>query len=202
MLKERWGFRGIVVSDWNGIGQVRFCSNADCAAAINAGIDIAMEVVNRGAAERLVAALEPLSFSHLLIGLSREVGVDTYYLDVRHLHEYERQDQLLVILGHVTVGFDRGIEQQIVDERGAAAPPGPRLPVLGPVASGMLSLLLAGSLVVLAMLSGRENSIQQDHQAAFRRFFRQAHDLLRHLVKVFRLHFLAPEGVPLQDVEP
>ena len=58
-----------------------------------------------------------LSFSHLLIGLSREVGVDTYYLDVRHRQEYERQDQLLVILGHVTVGFDVGIERQIVEFR-------------------------------------------------------------------------------------
>ena len=58
-----------------------------------------------------------LSFSHLLIGLSREIGVATYYLDVRHRQEYERQDQLLVILGHVTVGFDRGIEQQIVEFR-------------------------------------------------------------------------------------
>lgn len=58
-----------------------------------------------------------LSFSHLLIGLAREVGVPAYYLDVRHRQEYERQDQLLVILGHVTVGFDRGIEQQIVEFR-------------------------------------------------------------------------------------
>jgi Flp pilus assembly protein TadD len=58
-----------------------------------------------------------LSFSHLLIGLAREIGVSAYYLDVRHRQEYERQDQLLVILGHVTVGFDRGIEQQIVEFR-------------------------------------------------------------------------------------
>lgn len=58
-----------------------------------------------------------LSFSHLLIGLAREVGVPAFYLDVRHRQEYERQDQLLVILGHVTVGFNYGAEQHIVEFR-------------------------------------------------------------------------------------
>ncbi len=42
LLKERMGFDGFVVSDWNGIGQVPGCTNASCAAAINAGIDMAM----------------------------------------------------------------------------------------------------------------------------------------------------------------
>ncbi len=42
VLKEQMGFDGFVISDWNGIGQVRFCSNDDCAAAINAGIDMVM----------------------------------------------------------------------------------------------------------------------------------------------------------------
>ena len=42
VLKEELGFEGFVVSDWNGIGQVRYCSNADCAQAINAGIDMVM----------------------------------------------------------------------------------------------------------------------------------------------------------------
>ena len=56
-----------------------------------------------------------LSFSHLLVGLAREVGVPAYYLDVEHRQQFERQGQLLVILGHVTVGFDYGIEQQIVE---------------------------------------------------------------------------------------
>ena len=42
VLKEGMGFDGVVVSDWNGIGQVRYCSNDDCAQAINAGIDMVM----------------------------------------------------------------------------------------------------------------------------------------------------------------
>jgi beta-glucosidase len=42
VLKGRMGFDGLVVGDWNGHGQVPGCTNASCAAAINAGIDLVM----------------------------------------------------------------------------------------------------------------------------------------------------------------
>lgn len=42
VLKTRLGFDGLVVSDWNGIGDVPGCSDDSCAAAINAGIDMVM----------------------------------------------------------------------------------------------------------------------------------------------------------------
>ncbi|GLW99137.1 exo 1,3/1,4-beta-D-glucan glucohydrolase [Microtetraspora sp. NBRC 16547] len=42
ILKGKMGFDGVVVSDWNGIGQVAGCTNASCARAINAGIDVVM----------------------------------------------------------------------------------------------------------------------------------------------------------------
>ena len=41
-LKDKMGFGGFVVSDWNAIGQLPGCSNASCPAAINAGIDMVM----------------------------------------------------------------------------------------------------------------------------------------------------------------
>lgn len=41
-LKNAMGFDGFVVSDWNAIGQLPGCSNASCAASINAGIDMVM----------------------------------------------------------------------------------------------------------------------------------------------------------------
>lgn len=41
-LKEKMGFDGFVVSDWNGIGQVPGCTDDSCAQAINAGIDMVM----------------------------------------------------------------------------------------------------------------------------------------------------------------
>ena len=42
VLKERLAFDGLVVSDWDGIGQLPGCRNDDCPAAINAGIDVVM----------------------------------------------------------------------------------------------------------------------------------------------------------------
>lgn len=42
VLKRRLGFDGLVVSDWNGIGQVPGCTNWHCPRAINAGIDLVM----------------------------------------------------------------------------------------------------------------------------------------------------------------
>jgi beta-glucosidase len=42
VLKERWGFDGFAVGDWNAHGQVPGCTNEDCPAAINAGLDMFM----------------------------------------------------------------------------------------------------------------------------------------------------------------
>lgn len=42
VLKERLGFDGLVVSDWNAIEQVAGCSRTHCPAAINAGVDMVM----------------------------------------------------------------------------------------------------------------------------------------------------------------
>ena len=42
VLKQRMGFDGIVVSDWDGVDEVQGCSKDKCAQAINAGMDIVM----------------------------------------------------------------------------------------------------------------------------------------------------------------
>ncbi len=42
VLKERMGFDGFVVGDWNGHGQVAGCTRGSCALAINAGVDMIM----------------------------------------------------------------------------------------------------------------------------------------------------------------
>jgi len=42
LLKQRWGFDGFVVGDWNAHGQLPGCRNEDCAAAFNAGVDMLM----------------------------------------------------------------------------------------------------------------------------------------------------------------
>jgi beta-glucosidase len=40
VLKGQMGFDGVIIGDWNAHGQIPGCSNADCAAAFNAGLDI------------------------------------------------------------------------------------------------------------------------------------------------------------------
>lgn len=42
VLKDRMGFDGFLVSDWNAIGQVPGCTDSSCPKAINAGLDMLM----------------------------------------------------------------------------------------------------------------------------------------------------------------
>ncbi len=42
VLKEKMGFNGFIVGDWNGHGQVPGCSNTDCAQSLIAGLDMYM----------------------------------------------------------------------------------------------------------------------------------------------------------------
>ena len=42
VLKDKMGFDGFVVGDWNGHGQIKGCSNHDCPQAVNAGLDVYM----------------------------------------------------------------------------------------------------------------------------------------------------------------
>lgn len=42
VLKERMGFDGFLVGDWNAHGQVEGCANDSCAKAVNAGLDMFM----------------------------------------------------------------------------------------------------------------------------------------------------------------
>lgn len=42
VLKGRMGFDGLIVGDWNGHGQIPGCTNTDCPATFNAGLDMAM----------------------------------------------------------------------------------------------------------------------------------------------------------------
>lgn len=46
VLKERMGFDGFVVGDWNGHGQIKGCSNESCPQSINAGLDVFMVPTN------------------------------------------------------------------------------------------------------------------------------------------------------------
>jgi beta-glucosidase len=42
VLKKRMGFDGFIIGDWNGHAQVPWCTNANCPASLNAGLDMYM----------------------------------------------------------------------------------------------------------------------------------------------------------------
>lgn len=46
VLKNKMGFDGLIVSDWDGIDEVQGCSKGRCARAVNAGIDLFMVPTN------------------------------------------------------------------------------------------------------------------------------------------------------------
>ena len=56
-----------------------------------------------------------LSFSHLLVAMAREVGLDAYYLEARYRQRYDREGDLVLLAGHITVGWGDGPRRWVVD---------------------------------------------------------------------------------------
>jgi tetratricopeptide (TPR) repeat protein len=55
-----------------------------------------------------------LSYSHLLLALAREMGVDASYYQVERSRRYRREGDVVLVSGHVTVGFGRWPDQKLV----------------------------------------------------------------------------------------
>lgn len=49
-----------------------------------------------------------LAFTSLFVGLARELGVPTFYLDVEDIEKFEKDGDLMVVSGHVSAGHDFG----------------------------------------------------------------------------------------------
>lgn len=59
VLKDRMGFNGFVVGDWNGHGQIPGCTNTDCPDALLAGVDMYMAPDSwKGLYESLLAQVQ------------------------------------------------------------------------------------------------------------------------------------------------
>ena len=56
-----------------------------------------------------------LAFTHLYVGLARELGLDAYYLDVTHFRRFEREKDLIVLSGHVTAGYGVPTDRLILE---------------------------------------------------------------------------------------
>jgi tetratricopeptide (TPR) repeat protein len=56
-----------------------------------------------------------LSFSHLVVAMARELGLEAYYLEARYRERYNREGDLVLLAGHVTVGWGEGLRGWAVE---------------------------------------------------------------------------------------
>jgi tetratricopeptide (TPR) repeat protein len=56
-----------------------------------------------------------LGLSHLMVGLGRELGVETYYVRVTEYRTYHRRDELLLVSTHVAAAWGPSTHVQLVD---------------------------------------------------------------------------------------
>jgi Flp pilus assembly protein TadD len=56
-----------------------------------------------------------LAFTHLFVGLGRELKLPVHYLKVEDLESFERSGDLVVISGHITAGFGSPADPQVLE---------------------------------------------------------------------------------------
>lgn len=56
-----------------------------------------------------------LSFSSLFVGMARQLGVPAYYLGVREIEGFEKDGDLVIISGHVSVGYGTARDRLILE---------------------------------------------------------------------------------------
>lgn len=56
-----------------------------------------------------------LSFTHMFIGMARELDVPVFFLEVRDVENYSREGDLVVISDHIAVGFGPPHDLRIID---------------------------------------------------------------------------------------
>ena len=49
-----------------------------------------------------------LAFTHLMVGMSRELGIPTYYVNYELVERFRRSGDLIIVAGHVSAGYGRG----------------------------------------------------------------------------------------------
>ncbi|HEV8631699.1 MAG TPA: tetratricopeptide repeat protein [Thermoanaerobaculia bacterium] len=71
---------------------------------------------NATAAEAFAARrFNCLAFSHLMVAMARELGLEAYYLEARNRERYGREGDLVLLAGHVTVGWGAGVQRWAVE---------------------------------------------------------------------------------------
>ena len=56
-----------------------------------------------------------LSYTHLFVGMARELGVDAYFLSVRELERYAKDGDLILVSEHITAGYGAEHERRVLE---------------------------------------------------------------------------------------
>lgn len=56
-----------------------------------------------------------LGFTHLFVGLTREVGIPTYYVRWGRVEGYRREGDLILVSGHVSAGWGVGAAREVLE---------------------------------------------------------------------------------------
>jgi Flp pilus assembly protein TadD len=56
-----------------------------------------------------------LAFTHLLIGMSRELGIQAYYVNYELAEQFRRSGDLIVVSGHVSAGYGTGADRYLLE---------------------------------------------------------------------------------------
>jgi Flp pilus assembly protein TadD len=56
-----------------------------------------------------------VGFTHLFVGMAREAGLKVTFLRVGDIQTYSRDGDLVVVSGHMAVGYDDGLEMRVLD---------------------------------------------------------------------------------------
>ena len=78
------------------------------------GLDLRYEVGYTGTAEEVFVSRKYncLSFSNLFLALARELAIDADYLSVDRVRRFRKEGDVVLVSGHVTVGFGIGANRK------------------------------------------------------------------------------------------
>ncbi len=80
------------------------------------GLDLRHQFGYTGTAEEVfkTGRYNCLSFSYLFVTLARELGIEANYLAVDRVQRYEREGDLILVSGHITVGHGTGLNRRVL----------------------------------------------------------------------------------------
>lgn len=81
------------------------------------GLGLVYDPTHTGTAQEVWSSRRAncLGFTHLFVGLTREVGIPTYYVRWRRVERYRREGDLVLVSGHVSAGWGVGATREVLE---------------------------------------------------------------------------------------